>query len=203
MTDASSRDAFVIGGGDSTYLTVAEAARTLDIPRRAIERDIADGNISTILRKDGVRGIDLLELQRVYIDGEERAPAATDMSAPVPSMTRVGELEAELMESREQVEVLTQQLTEMEETVDLQRLELGRLNTKLSYGGDGSRREGDSSPRSASRRKRRRAKRLRRRTLAIAGVFILAIAVTGIVVGLIYVFDQSNQRVEAMQSAPR
>jgi hypothetical protein len=188
---------------DALYLTVADAARRLGIPRATLDNDIAQGRISAVTLKNGVSGIETSELLHTYIDGGRADTRSISNPSCAGDESRITQLEAELLLTNEHAKLLETQLAAIKETETRQEREIDHLRGQQipNLPGADAEHRNRSSSRYYGRKRRSKFRKLHRRALRVIGVASLVIAVTGILVGFLYLLDLSGQPSEQTQSS--
>ena len=189
-----SLDDIVSDGSGDSCLTVADAACRLGISRSTLYRAIKRGKLKAITRGNGVRGIEVSELQRAYSKGTGTKATTIGKLSSEAERSRLAQLEAELLLSSAHVKMLETQLRASKEKEAAQEQEIDGLRAQQTShlpGIDaGLRKTPDATY--YSRKRRSKVKKLIRRTRMLIGVVSLIIAATGTVIGIVYVIDQSG-----------
>ena len=118
-----------------TVVSLTEAAKLADVSRPTLYRHLKNGTLSATKLRDGSRGIDVAELQRVF--GALQRNTSNDTTNVTSRDTDFLHRENELL--REQVIMLKHELTTAHER---EHELLGLLKTKLLTGPGGKKKKG-------------------------------------------------------------
>jgi len=87
-------DDIVSGASGDSCLTVADAACSLGVSRSTLYRAIKRGKINAVTRGNGVRGIEVSELQRAYSKGTGTKATTIGKVSSEAEGSRLAQLEA-------------------------------------------------------------------------------------------------------------